>query len=127
MTRIARCSLFLFAATVAASCGDTSNTPPSQLNLDRPVDIAFACYGGLRITNGGAATVDQDIQIAAQPVESCNIRSGARDASNNAPTPAGQESLVAQGGINIPGTSWYGFILQSAPGTVAQYARVAPR
>ena len=32
--------------------GVSDTTSTNLLNLDRPVDIAFACDGGLRITNG---------------------------------------------------------------------------
>jgi len=124
------------AAVTAISCGDTTSTPPSQLNLDRPVDVAFACYGGLRVTNGGPPTPTQDIITTAQPYGACDARSGPRvcvdpdgadDIPGNAddcpvteaPVPTGQESLTAMDGAPIPAAAWYGFILQSAPGTVA--------
>ena len=59
----------------AISCSDTTSTITDQLNLDRPIDIAFACYGGLRLTGGGAADVTQPIIQTAMPIEACNIRS----------------------------------------------------
>ena len=37
---------------LATACGGTSSNTINQLNLDRPVDVAFACYGGLRLTGG---------------------------------------------------------------------------
>ncbi|HEY4179750.1 MAG TPA: hypothetical protein VGM90_23070 [Kofleriaceae bacterium] len=111
--------LAVLVSVVSIACGGSSDVPPSQLNLDRPVDISFACYGGLRITNGAAATVDQDVTITAQPTSSCDFRSGASETTGTTPAPPGQESLSASGGITLPGTAWYGFILQSAPGTVA--------
>jgi hypothetical protein len=101
------------------SCGSTSSTPPSQLNLDRPVDMAFACYGGLRLTNGGPATTTQEVVASAQPIASCNLRSGPHETSEPTPAPPGQENLAPMGGAPIPSTAWYGFILQSATGTVA--------
>lgn len=104
---------------LAASCGDTTTTGVGQLNLDRPVDVAFACYGGLRLTNGGAASVGQELRTSAMPVEACDIRSGARDIGAPVPVPAGQEDLTAMGGFPITGSVWVGFILQSATGTVA--------
>lgn len=108
----------------ALSCGDTNNTGASQLNLDRPVDIGFACYGGLRITNGAPPKPTDEIQITAQPIEGCNIRSQSHAAGTPVPVPAGQEDLTGMMGAPVPGAAWYGFILQSAPGTVAiaQYA-----
>ena len=58
------------------SCSDTTTNQVNQLNLDRPVDIAFACYGSLRITGGDAPLAEDPIIPTAQPIESCNIRSG---------------------------------------------------
>lgn len=99
--------LNLVLALVA--CSDATQTAPTQLNLDRPVDVSFACYGGLRINNA-------DVQTTAQPVASCNIRSGPRaNAGDPAPVPPGQEDRPGQ---PVPGASWYAFILQSGPGTV---------
>jgi hypothetical protein len=46
--RRALTTVLIAAATM--SCGDTTTNPLSQLNFDRPIDIAFACYGGLRKT-----------------------------------------------------------------------------
>ncbi|MDB4964048.1 MAG: hypothetical protein JWP01_4047 [Myxococcales bacterium] len=121
MRRLFATRALMVAVTLGGtiSCGDTTSTPPSQLNFDRPVDIAFACYGGLRLTNGGTATVDQEVVVAAQPIESCNIRSGPHETTEPTPAPPGQENLAPMGGVPLPATGWYGFILQSAPGTVA--------
>ncbi len=113
---------FLSIAVLAAACGDTSSTPPEQLNLDRPVDIAFACYGGLRITGGGgdeSATPQQPVELTAQPEKACEIRSAPRGAGEPVPVPPGQQDLTAQGGEVVPGAAWYGLILQQGPGTVA--------
>lgn len=108
-------------AILAGSCGDTTTLGAAQLNLDRPVDIAFACYGSLRITNGNPATVDDVIRATAQPLSACDIRSGSFDPTigERPPVPPGQEDLTAMGGTSVGLASWYGFILQSAPGTVA--------
>lgn len=109
---------FLVAIGVAA-CGDTTNTTLSQLNLDKPIDVAFACHGGLRLTGGGAADPSQPVATTAQPVQSCEIRSGARLPTGDSPVPPGQEDLTGAGGLSLPATSWYALILQSVPGTVA--------
>lgn len=106
-------------AVLSVSCGDTTNTGISQLNLDRPVDIAFACYGSLRITHGNPATVDDDVLTTAMPTSACNIRSGEHPSDTLAPVPAGQEDLTQMGGQPLGGSAYFGFILQSAPGTVA--------
>lgn len=111
-----RVALVTLISTVVA-CGSTDPTVVSQLNLDRPVDIAFACYGSLRLTGGAAPTVDQSIVESAMPLEACDIRSQAHDSSTPAPVPTGQEALST---ASTPGLAfYYGFILQSKPGTVA--------
>ncbi|CAN5354557.1 hypothetical protein BH11MYX1_BH11MYX1_23570 [soil metagenome] len=109
--------LALLALISSMACGSTDTSVVSQLNLDRPVDIAFACYGSLRLTGGVAATADQAIVESAMPLEACDIRSQAHDSMTPAPVPPGQEAL---GAASTPGLSfYYGFILQSEPGTVA--------
>ena len=109
----------LLVSAAALSCGETTNNPLAQLNFDRPIDIAFTCYGGLRITNGMPATVDQEITTTAQPIEACNIRSQPHASGDPVPVPAGQENLTTMGGLPVGGANWYGFILNSTPGTVS--------
>ena len=118
MIRHAR-SLVPVLAVLAASCGDTTTPGVSQLNLDRPVDIAFACYGGLRITRGNPASITDDIRSTAQPLAACNIRSGPHETIEPVPVPSGQEDLTMMGGAPIANAAWFGFILQSGTGTVA--------
>src|SRR5688572_23269890 len=70
-------------AVLAASCGDTGTAQLQPLNLERPVDISFACFGGLRIVgddadvppDGNPGEIDDPIAFTAQPMESCRIRS----------------------------------------------------
>jgi hypothetical protein len=106
---------------LGAACGDTSSPVAPPISLDRPVDIAFACYGPLRITNGHPATADQDVIVTAQPTASCETRSQPPKPDTDDPThlienrPPGQEDSPTQVGT----TDWYGFILESAQGTVA--------
>jgi hypothetical protein len=118
----------LFALAAASGCGETTTTPPSQLTFDRPVDMAFACYGNLRITNGGPADLSQPIEISAMPTAACDIRSQpqipipCRPTSTEQPAPAGQETIrdAECNPVSQPTpVAWYGLILQSGPGTVA--------
>ena len=51
----------LFGAAAGLSCSDTTIPPITQLNLNRPVDIAFACYGNLKVGD----TVKQTAQRTA--------------------------------------------------------------
>jgi len=44
--------LLAAVAAVGGACGDTTSTGVLELNLDRPVDIAFACYGEMKLSNG---------------------------------------------------------------------------
>lgn len=89
----------LVAALGVAACDDPTTAEIPQLNLDRPVDVAFGCYGDMNI--GG-----QKVRTA-QPVKSCDDRPNYSDAN---PAPAPLLGTAA---------SWYAFVVQSAPGTVA--------
>ncbi|HWO20759.1 MAG TPA: hypothetical protein VNO30_18460, partial [Kofleriaceae bacterium] len=118
----------LVALAALLSCGETQEQTIDQLTFDRPVDIAFACHGQLRITNGGAADPSLPIQVSAMPPFACETRSQApveipcKPGSTEQPTPPGQETL-RDANCNITSqvspVSWYGLILQSGPGTVA--------
>lgn len=94
------------------ACSDGTTPTVQQLNLDRPVDVAFACHGGLRVTEDGKTF----ITASAQPIESCNVRSGPRSNNNPSPRPPGQEDREDE---KVGNAQWYAFILQSGPGTVA--------
>jgi hypothetical protein len=108
------------ACAVVLGCSNTTNTAPSQLTFNRPVDIAFGCYGGLRITNGDPSNPQQPIVTSAQPIQSCETRSQQVPTGSPSPLPPGQEDLTGSGGGSaIPSVSWFGFILESVPGVVA--------
>ncbi len=121
MNKLLALSLVLLASI---SCGETTTTPPSQLNLDRPTDMTFACVGGLRIIPDDR--VDQtmgdpndDTVLSAQPTTACDVRSGAHASGTPIPVPPGQDDLTAAGGAPVGNAFWFSFILQSGPGTVA--------
>ncbi|MEZ4366928.1 MAG: hypothetical protein R2939_11645 [Kofleriaceae bacterium] len=105
----------LVAAAVVA-CSDPSTTAITQLNLDRPVDVAFACYGGVRLNGGAPGQVGDEVTTGPLPVETCAIRSRTAEEGN---VPPGQEDLTASGGEALTATSYQALILQSVPGTVA--------
>ncbi len=112
----------LGGALALSSCEDSTNTITVQLNLDRPVDVAFTCYGGLRVTKPGAAgagTAADEVITSPQPLASCDARSLDRGADVTEVPPKGQEDLTGSGGVAIPAVSYFGLILQSGPGTVA--------
>ena len=104
---------------LALSCGETTTQPTTQLNFDRPVDVSFACYGGLRITNGQPPTASQEVTVSAQPLRACDIRSQPHEPGTPTPVATGQEDLPGMEDFPVPAASWFAFILQSAPGTVA--------
>ena len=109
----------LVSSVLAVACSDTTAVNADQLNLNRPVDVAFACYGGLRITNGAPANISQDVAKLPQPLASCDARSQPPTDAVPKPVPPGQEDLSASGGPLIDPPGYYAFILQSTPGTVA--------
>jgi len=114
--------LALFAASVV-SCDDSTDTIIDQLNLDRPIDIAFTCFGELRINGGGAVTPENAGAFVetATPLTACDIRSGDHPTGTNAPVPPGQEAAPDTNGIvrTPASSSYYGFILQNEQDTVA--------
>jgi hypothetical protein len=108
MMRVWSVILFAAATVAAVSCDDPEIQPPTQLNLDRPVDISFACYGPMRDTAAGT------IAETAQPPRWCNSYSplvGPADLAG-LPRPPGLETG------ETPKFSWYGFVLQPSSGTV---------
>ena len=105
------------ALLAAAACDQSGSSTATTLNLNRPIDVGFACYGSLRITNGAPENASQPIETVAQPTTSCDIRSQPADASGNKPVPTGQDDLAGGEGFPTP-TAWYGFVLQSTLGTV---------
>jgi hypothetical protein len=112
---IAGAALAAAASAIAvSSCGDTTTTPLNQLNLDRPVDVAFACYGEMRVTGGGGGSETDPIVKSAMPSAACDALSPLSGSGAGTPV-TGQGAL---GGVQ-PVPAWYAFILQSAAGTVA--------
>ena len=122
-----RKSLTLLAAaiaSVAAACGTTTTSADAVLNLDRPVDIAFGCYGSLRITGGGREGDPADpITSTAMPITNCDTWTSAyQDGvlwTEDLLKPIGQADLSADGGVGLPAPTYYAFILQSVAGTLA--------
>lgn len=81
------------------SCGQDTN-PPALRNLDRPSEIAFACFGDLRV-DGAPNT---EAITSAQPLSSCA-------AHLSGEPPVGQEGIIAP--------NYFAFVLQPTEGTVA--------
>lgn len=104
-------------ALMMVACSDPTTLAPTLTTFDRPTDIAFACYGGMRVTGGGPATVDQAIVQTAQPIEACDIRAQPHPDGTPASVPPGQDKLSP---TSDPGSSsYFAFVLQSGPGTIA--------
>lgn len=109
-----RVSLAIALVAAGAACSEPTNLAPTQLNLDRPVDIAFGCYGPMRVASG---PTKGDVVFTAQPALSCEKRSEQPIVSSDPAVPP--KLQVPPGQEDVPITVWYGFILQSATGTVA--------
>ncbi|MEO7734068.1 MAG: hypothetical protein ABIY55_24100 [Kofleriaceae bacterium] len=103
--------VILFGAATAMSCNSPDIVPPTQLNLDRPVDIAFACYGPVNIAATGQTP---NIVPTAQPPRWCNEYSPVLTPTTAPALPSGFTDPTLP-----PAYFWYGFILQPASGTVA--------
>ena len=93
---------------LAAACTQDVAPPPVR-NLDRPSSVAFGCYGDYRI-NGGDPAAPGTLAVSAQPLESC------RQHATGEP-PEGQESREGEPALLAP--RLFGFVVQSARGTVA--------
>ncbi len=116
------------AALASVSCGSTAQEPAGVPNLNRPVDLAFACYGQTRITGGNGADAADPLEFQPAPLESCRIRTQDKPPENNpAPGenghvppnwPPGQENLPNQPALESS-MRWFIFAVQSASGTVA--------
>lgn len=113
---------WLLAAVTAvtalgAACSDTTTIGVTELNLDRPVDVSFACYGKMRRTDGrpGPGIASDPIISTAMPLSICQALSPPLSTDPIAPVP-GQEQIT---NADNPSPVWYGFFLQSASGTVA--------
>jgi hypothetical protein len=117
-----------------AACGSTGGGNPDTRGLDHPVDISFGCFGQLRILEDGTADAS-DVKVnTAQPLASCSARTGVikvvtpdpehpDDRSKDTvsypdrPPPPGQEQLTGETAPLF--VAYYGFVLQSVPGTIA--------
>ena len=115
MNRRSRMSAAVPAAllALAASCSDPTDVTLSELNLDRPVDIAFSCYGPLIVTATDDPLAGTALAATAQPTSACEGRSPQISVANS-----GVPNAVANGQDAASVLGWYGFILQSASGTV---------
>lgn len=100
-------ALALLVAT--AACGEAVTESPVGRAFDRPVDVAFGCWGKLRIDG-------QPVDAATnhpQPLGSCGVRVlGNGDASNLDPVPPGQE------GVRNANLFWYSVAVQPTSGTI---------
>ncbi|HVK73933.1 MAG TPA: hypothetical protein VM734_11470 [Kofleriaceae bacterium] len=120
MSSHARLAAGLAAITAAAACGSQASQQPDIQTLDRPADVAFACYGRMRLplSNGQpGAQFDDELDFSPQPLESCRYRVYP-DAGDSDNAPPDQENFEGQPDLGA-GLSWMGFVLQPVAGTVA--------
>ncbi|HLU68069.1 MAG TPA: hypothetical protein VKZ63_17415 [Kofleriaceae bacterium] len=108
MRRRAAARTGLVALAAAAACSQEIAPPPVR-NIDRPTDVAFACYGDLRV-NGGDPAASGELVVSAQPIESCLAHARGE-------IPPGQEPREGEPPLSTP--RMFGFVVQSGDGTVA--------
>ncbi len=112
-------------AALGGACSDTTTLGATELNLDRPVDVSFACYGQMRQTDGRTPATSDPIVTTAMPAAVCQALSPPQTPVAPAVVTAfpGQDNLPvnpnASDSFCAQNPCWYGFILQSASGTVA--------
>jgi hypothetical protein len=73
------------AAALGSACSGTTNTAVTELNLDRPVDVSFACYGQMKLANGQIASAN-----SAMPTAVCQEVAPAEHRSERAVPGAGR-------------------------------------
>jgi hypothetical protein len=119
MMRIRNAPWLALALGAVAACAEPAPPVQASLNLDRPVDVAFSCFGAMRVTNGQPADPTQPLVASPMPMTSCETWSLEDDDANpGANIPPGQEPL-AQGNDPLrQSVNGYAWILQSVPGTV---------
>lgn len=113
-----RRSLSLVAVmAAAAACGDTASAVSSQRSFDRPTDLAFGCYGRMRLLgDNGTVDADDPIESTAQPLSACAGRAFGGPALTTDPS----ATYVPRGQNEIPNSSvfWYAFAIQPTSGTL---------
>lgn len=110
--------LTLFVAVAAgAACGDTSSQATVQRSFDRPVDLAFGCYGRLRLLgDNGTPDPTDEIQSSPQPLSACAGRAfGGPDLTED---PSSTYVPNGQGEIPNSAVFWYAFAIQPTSGTM---------
>ena len=107
------------ALGAVAACAEPAPPVQAALNLDRPVDVAFSCFGGMRVTAGQPPDPAQPLVASPMPMTSCEIWSLPDDEANpTANIPPGQEPLELGNDPQRASVSGYAWVLQSVPGTV---------
>jgi len=96
MTRV---WIAIACAALATGCSQSSQ-PLAVRNLDRPTEVAFACYGDYQIVDPESGLPQGDPGVSAQPLVDCV-----------------DPPLAQQGVPNPPGL--FAFVLQNSRGTVA--------
>jgi hypothetical protein len=102
-------SALVLALAAGLGCGDTTTTANIQFSFDRPIDVAFACYGSMELVSENRTVV------SAMPTSACDRRALPRESGGlpeDVNIPEGQKSILNAA------VQWYGLVLESGPGTV---------
>lgn len=111
----------LLGAAGVAGCSDTSPEIPTARSYDHPVDVAFGCFGQMRLLgDDGVAQNTDAIVTSPQPLSACRIRAlgSATAVDPRNPTAPGQEPIGEQQ-IKNEAMAWYVVAVQPDRGTIA--------
>ncbi len=113
--RMIRAALLAAFIGAGVGCGDTQLDTSVIRSFDRPVDLAFGCFGRLRILgDNGTPDLDDPVVFSAQPISSCVTRSQAAAPTN---APPGQQDMGTDG---LAGSmTWIQVAVQPTSGTIS--------
>jgi len=114
VNRLPLVAFLAVAALAGTSCTDPVLDTSAIRSFDRPVDLAFGCYGRLRILgDNGVPDADDPVVFSAQPLSSCKTRHDGVAPDN---APVGQEDL----GTDLAGAMlWLAVAVQPTSGTIS--------
>ncbi|MEZ4402700.1 MAG: hypothetical protein R3B06_21950 [Kofleriaceae bacterium] len=108
--------LALVAGGLVAGCGATGTETAVQRSYDRPVDVAFGCFGRMH-KNGDPA--DAENAFSPMPLWTCGIRGGGPGDTASVGSPPAPDFLPdGQEAVGNDSVFWYVMAVQPTDGTM---------